>query len=161
MGGEILLRQVVPRRRGQYGAGRNRSESPPPASPLSASQFRHCQREACSRITEKGSLTRFFGFLPVAAAAILARNEGSMNRRSRNGYRVRLDPDDYRELAKHVLERDGWQCQYCGRRDQLQIHHLVLRSQLGADCEENLIVLCNQCHRSLHSAGRADSDGQV
>ena len=66
--------------------------------------------------------------------------------------RNRLDRDAYRQLAKAILERDGWRCQHCGRRDQLQIHHMVRRSQSGADSEENLIVLCSACHRSLHSA---------
>ena len=67
--------------------------------------------------------------------------------------RLRLDPEHYRELKLKILERDGWKCQHCGRRDQLQIHHIILRSQLGADGEENLIVLCSGCHRSLHLKG--------
>ncbi len=64
--------------------------------------------------------------------------------------RIRLDDDAYRSLRANILERDGWMCQHCGRRDQLQIHHLVHRSQSGADSEENLIVLCASCHRSMH-----------
>ncbi len=64
--------------------------------------------------------------------------------------RLRLDPDRYHELKMKILERDGWKCQYCGRRDELQIHHMIRRSQRGADCEENLIVLCSPCHRLLH-----------
>ncbi len=70
--------------------------------------------------------------------------------------RLRLDPELYRELKMKILERDGWKCQHCGRRDQLQIHHLVRRSQRGADCEDNLIVLCSRCHRALH-AGTAQT----
>jgi 5-methylcytosine-specific restriction endonuclease McrA len=65
----------------------------------------------------------------------------------------RLDAARYYELKLKILARDGWRCQHCGRRDQLQIHHLVRRSQSGADCEENLIVLCSGCHRSLHLKG--------
>jgi 5-methylcytosine-specific restriction endonuclease McrA len=53
----------------------------------------------------------------------------------------------------NILERDGWKCQHCGRRDQLQIHHMIRRSQSGADCEGNLIILCCACHRSLHLKG--------
>jgi 5-methylcytosine-specific restriction endonuclease McrA len=67
--------------------------------------------------------------------------------------RVRLRTEQYRELRLHILERDGWKCQHCGRRDRLQIHHIILRSQLGADGEENLLVLCSSCHRSLHLKG--------
>jgi 5-methylcytosine-specific restriction endonuclease McrA len=70
--------------------------------------------------------------------------------------RPRLDREGYRELRMRILERDGWRCQQCGRRDQLQIHHMIRRSQSGADCEENLIVLCSKCHRSLHLTSQAD-----
>ena len=66
--------------------------------------------------------------------------------------RVRLDSARYRQLKKEILVRDGWKCQYCGRRDQLQIHHMIRRSQSGADSEENLIVLCSCCHGSLHQS---------
>jgi 5-methylcytosine-specific restriction endonuclease McrA len=65
--------------------------------------------------------------------------------------RLRLDLETYRELKLKILERDGWRCQRCGRRDRLQIHHIIRRSQSGADCEENLIVLCGECHDALHS----------
>ncbi len=65
---------------------------------------------------------------------------------------VRLSGVAYRELCTTVLERDRWRCQYCGRREQLQIHHLVHRSCAGADCEENLIVLCASCHRLVHGS---------
>jgi hypothetical protein len=49
--------------------------------------------------------------------------------------RVRLRAEQYRELRLHILEWDGWKCQHCGRRDQLQIHRMIRRSQSGADCE--------------------------
>lgn len=64
--------------------------------------------------------------------------------------RIRLSGDAYRDLCAKILERDKWMCQHCGRREQLQIHHLVHRSQLGADSEDNLIVLCASCHGTLH-----------
>jgi 5-methylcytosine-specific restriction endonuclease McrA len=70
--------------------------------------------------------------------------------------RLRLDPGRYRELKMKILERDGWRCQCCGRRDQLQIHHMIRRSQSGGDCEQNLIVLCGGCHRSVHSTRATD-----
>jgi 5-methylcytosine-specific restriction endonuclease McrA len=70
--------------------------------------------------------------------------------------RFRLNGTAYDELKIKILERDGWKCQRCGRRDQLQVHHLVRRSQSGSDCEGNLIVLCSRCHRSLHLTSQAD-----
>jgi 5-methylcytosine-specific restriction endonuclease McrA len=71
--------------------------------------------------------------------------------------RLRLEAEGYKQLRFQILERDGWHCQQCGRRDQLQIHHIVRRSHSGADCEENLIVLCSECHRSIHAANRSEA----
>ena len=73
-----------------------------------------------------------------------------MNRSRRKCPRIRLDPESYRQLCQHVLERDRWRCQACGRLAELQVHHMKLRSQLGNDAEYNLIALCVRCHRDVH-----------
>ncbi len=67
--------------------------------------------------------------------------------------RLRLDRGGYGQLRQQILDRDGWKCQHCGRRDQLQIHHLVRRSQMGPDTEDNLMTVCSDCHRQLHLGG--------
>jgi len=64
--------------------------------------------------------------------------------------RLRLDANSYRELHRHVLERDGWRCQSCGSMQHLQVHHLKFRSQSGGDVEQNLITLCADCHAQVH-----------
>ncbi len=68
--------------------------------------------------------------------------------------RLRLDAEAYGRLRQAVLSRDGWRCQHCGRRSQLQVHHLQHRSQQGDDAEENLITLCAVCHRESHESTR-------
>jgi len=65
--------------------------------------------------------------------------------------RIQLDRKAYRELCRQVLQRDGWRCQACGRRTNLQVHHIQLRSQSGDDAEKNLITLCSACHDLIHS----------
>jgi 5-methylcytosine-specific restriction endonuclease McrA len=64
--------------------------------------------------------------------------------------RLRLDSKSYSELHRQVLERDGWRCQFCGSMQNLQVHHLKLRSQSGGDEEQNLITLCAECHARTH-----------
>jgi 5-methylcytosine-specific restriction endonuclease McrA len=64
--------------------------------------------------------------------------------------RVKLDVTDYALVRKLVLERDGWQCQECGSKKSLQVHHLKARSQLGGDTMQNLITLCVSCHVKAH-----------
>jgi 5-methylcytosine-specific restriction endonuclease McrA len=71
--------------------------------------------------------------------------------------RPRLDADAYRELHRRILERDGWRCQVCGSMQNLQVHHLKLRSRSGSDEEQNLITLCVQCHERMHRKPRRRS----
>ena len=73
-----------------------------------------------------------------------------MNRIRPKRPRLRLDPELYEQLRKQVLRRDGWQCQICGSRQNLQVHHKQLRSQQGSDDDLNLITLCATCHENLH-----------
>jgi 5-methylcytosine-specific restriction endonuclease McrA len=64
--------------------------------------------------------------------------------------RIKLDRDAYDRLRLEILERDHWLCQNCGSRQNLQVHHQEIRSHCGSDSEENLITLCDRCHRHAH-----------
>jgi 5-methylcytosine-specific restriction endonuclease McrA len=71
---------------------------------------------------------------------------------------IRLEPSEYEELRRRVLRRDGWRCQFCGSRQNLQLHHQQYRSHSGEDTEANLITLCENCHSLAHRTvtGRSD-----
>jgi 5-methylcytosine-specific restriction endonuclease McrA len=56
--------------------------------------------------------------------------------------RKRLTAEAYAKLRQEILRRNGWLCQLCGRRTDLQVHHMETRSHLGDDTTENLITLC-------------------
>ena len=64
--------------------------------------------------------------------------------------RVRPDPIAYEGLRQQVLRRDGWRCQSCGAKVNLEVHHNHFRSHSGHDSEENLITLCTRCHADIH-----------
>ena len=64
--------------------------------------------------------------------------------------RLKLDGASYKKLHRAILERDGWRCQLCGSRRNLQVHHIQSRSLLGDDAEHNLITLCAICHQQVH-----------
>jgi 5-methylcytosine-specific restriction endonuclease McrA len=68
--------------------------------------------------------------------------------------RLRLDPMSYEALRLNVLRRDRWRCQSCGSMSNREVHHKEFRSHSGEDSEENLITLCNDCHRSAHAGNR-------
>ena len=65
--------------------------------------------------------------------------------------RLVLKPEEYDELRKRVLDRDGWKCQCCGSYRNLEVHHLKSRARLGHDLIDNLMTLCGRCHRRQHS----------
>ncbi|MBI5535091.1 MAG: HNH endonuclease [Deltaproteobacteria bacterium] len=56
---------------------------------------------------------------------------------------------------RNVMLRDQFQCQYCGRTpapSELNIDHVVPRSQGGEDSWENLVTACRPCN--LKKGGR-------
>ena len=63
---------------------------------------------------------------------------------------LRLDPVSYETLRQQVLRRDGWTCQSCGTKSNLEVHHKEFRSHVGEDSELNLITLCGKCHAKAH-----------
>ena len=63
---------------------------------------------------------------------------------------LRLSPEEYAELKRDILNRDKWMCRFCGSRNNLHVHHIVFRSEQGADAAANLATLCLLCHEGLH-----------
>ena len=55
----------------------------------------------------------------------------------------------------YVLWRDGYKCRCCHKSNiPLQVHHIQYRSHGGSDHEDNLITLCEQCHKDVHNGTR-------
>lgn len=55
-----------------------------------------------------------------------------------------------RLTRKGIYERDGYTCQYCGKRyrtENLNIDHIVPRSRGGVNSWENLVCSCITCNR--------------
>ena len=51
-----------------------------------------------------------------------------------------------------VLIRDNFTCKSCGSKfkSKLHVHHLIPKVYGGDESLENLITLCNKCHRKIH-----------
>ena len=59
-------------------------------------------------------------------------------------------------LKQQVLVRDNFTCQCCGlggeqRLQNLAVHHIIEVSQGGPDSLENLVVVCVNCHITIHT----------
>lgn len=53
-------------------------------------------------------------------------------------------PEFNNKLKKRIKTRDGYQCQLCGTREKLAIHHIDYEKQ---NCEDdNLVTLCLSCN---------------
>lgn len=58
-------------------------------------------------------------------------------------------------VRQYVLKRDRYVCQHCGAHPtsekpvRLHVHHLESR-HTGGNAPNNLIILCEHCHRALH-----------
>ena len=59
---------------------------------------------------------------------------------------------DFYNTRQYVLHRDGYTCQRCGAYDnnvKLHVHHIESR-RTGGNAPNNLITLCEHCHKALH-----------
>ena len=57
----------------------------------------------------------------------------------------------YGNIRAYAMARDGYRCQHCGSGKDLQVHHIIPRSQGGSDRPGNLVTLCRRCHHGHHN----------
>ena len=64
-------------------------------------------------------------------------------------YKTYLDDEHWAKTRKKIMARDGYRCQICGSKRDLQVHHLTYKN-IGQETDEQLVCLCRQCHFGLH-----------
>ena len=58
----------------------------------------------------------------------------------------------YSSRKEAILHRDNYTCQCCGKKNcRLEVHHIKFKSNGGTDDEENLLTLCEDCHKGVHA----------
>ena len=55
----------------------------------------------------------------------------------------------WREIRKHILDRDDNRCQYCGQIAN-QVDHVIPVAKGGQDTEDNLVAACARCNYAKH-----------
>jgi 5-methylcytosine-specific restriction endonuclease McrA len=62
---------------------------------------------------------------------------------------VRIPYQSFRRkiTRRAVFARDGWECQYCGKRGSLTMDHVIPRSKGGDTSWENVVACCAGCNR--------------
>ena len=62
------------------------------------------------------------------------------------------DAAGFYNVKAAVLSRDNYTCQICGEKDsKLEVHHIQFRSKGGSNMMDNLVTLCRDCHKQIHS----------
>lgn len=95
-------------------------------------------------------------FLPVTSVTVevgqfdthLLKNPGIAGEQYQQGPRL-----GFWNTREYVLFRDNHQCQHCHGRSGdkvLNVHHLESR-KTGGDSPDNLITLCETCHKAYHA----------
>ena len=64
-------------------------------------------------------------------------------------------PDNWNKLRYYVFKRDGFRCQRCGSRVNLECHHIIPLGMGGTNHPNNLITLCHRCHEMELSSQKA------
>lgn len=65
-------------------------------------------------------------------------------------YRKYLGSEHWIETKALAKRRAGYKCQLCGNTRYLQVHHNNY-SRLGHEQDNDLIVLCRNCHAKYHN----------
>ena len=82
----------------------------------------------------------------------LMKNPSLMNEKVKHwGYQKGFNYG-YSSRREAILHRDNYTCQCCGKKNcRLEVHHIRFKSNGGTNDEENLITLCTDCHKGIHT----------
>lgn len=71
-----------------------------------------------------------------------------------------IGEDDYMRLSatwkalrEDRLKYDNYKCQKCGKAYNLQVHHIRYPEVWGEETIDDLITLCDECHKKVHNIG--------
>jgi hypothetical protein len=57
---------------------------------------------------------------------------------------------DWRIQRKSCLQRDNYECQECGDKNKLEVHHWEPFRFSRNNLLDNLVTLCEDCHKEKH-----------
>ncbi|MFX1285116.1 MAG: HNH endonuclease [Promethearchaeota archaeon] len=68
---------------------------------------------------------------------------------------------EFENIKAYVLHRDKytcWQCKGKSKDRRLCCHHIIYRKDDGSNEPENLITMCQTCHKTLHNSPKVIQD---
>jgi hypothetical protein len=75
-------------------------------------------------------------------------------------YLAYLNTPDWRSRRNRALLLANWRCQRCASKRDLQVHH-VTYERLGAEWDQDLEVVCRDCHEGHHIDEMSESEHRL
>lgn len=72
-------------------------------------------------------------------------------------YKDYLKTDHWKQLRKRILKQSGYKCQLCSSKENLNVHHNTYENR-GCEKDEDLVVLCGDCHEKFHGIVKANTN---
>ncbi|UBF23414.1 HNH endonuclease [Haloarcula tailed virus 3] len=54
-------------------------------------------------------------------------------------------------MSEYRDKADTSRCYFCPKRNDIEVHHIVPQRFNGSDSRENLVALCDRCHRKIEA----------
>lgn len=85
------------------------------------------------------------------------RQSQTYEKRQPQTYKDLLLTPEWKSKRGYILKRDNYKCQWCGKQEQLQVHHKYyskypnnVKVQPWNYPNNALITLCDECHQKAH-----------
>ena len=69
--------------------------------------------------------------------------------RNKAEYAAYLASPKWKRTRKKTIKERGLTCEYCGSTRSIEVHHLNY-DHIGFEWPEDLLVLCRNCHKTMH-----------
>jgi endogenous inhibitor of DNA gyrase (YacG/DUF329 family) len=83
-------------------------------------------------------------------------NKGEKNGNFKGGVSIRqfeeafgISLEEWKKLAQEIRKRDNFICQFCGKKNATDVHHIIPRRIKIDNSPDNLITLCRSCHAKI------------
>lgn len=98
-----------------------------------------------------------FSYRPSQRKKVYHTVKETQRKSEKDKYYESLNDERWKKRRKEILERDNYTCQWCGRKNNLQVHHKYYEIYPNGDRvfpwdypDKALITLCKNCHRWWH-----------
>lgn len=80
-----------------------------------------------------------------AREALRDHRDAEREKERRAAYDAYMQSDEWRARREVAIRKAGERCQVCNRANRLEVHHRTY-VRFGAEMEDDLTVLCHDCH---------------